>query len=126
MTPQANQMPVKAAVDNYSKPANLTPPMPMAGSPPPPPMGGMQMPTAQASPVASAQPIMGGAMPGLPSPGAPAAPPYTVRLQADGSSVYVLPSPDGDPAKDIVLSRNEPPRLPKAFQTPSAPTQPGA
>lgn len=80
--------------------------------PPIPPVGGAQMPAAQASPTAQAMPIMGG----MPAPSAPAAPPYQVRLQSDGSSVFYIPSPDGDPSKDVVLGRNDAPKLPKAFQ----------
>jgi hypothetical protein len=40
-------------------------------------------------------------------------------MQPDGSSIYVMPSPDGDPINDIMLGRNEPPKLPKAFQPPA-------
>jgi len=59
-------------------------------------------------------------MPPLPqAPPAPQAPPYTVRLQPDGSSVYVMPSPDGDPGKDIVLGVNKAPAVPKAMQAPT-------
>ena len=53
---------------------------------------------------------------GLPSPDEPSKPPWDIKLQADGSSVYYIKSPDGDPANDIVLGRNEPPKLPKGMQ----------
>ena len=53
---------------------------------------------------------------GLPSPDEPTAPPWDIKLQADGSSVYYIKSPDGDPANDIILGRNEPPKLPKGMQ----------
>lgn len=82
------------------------------GMPPMPPAGGAQMPAAQANPTTKAMPIMGG----MPAPSAPAAPPYQVRLQSDGSSVFYIPSPDGDQSKDVVLGRNDAPKLPKAFQ----------
>ena len=124
MTP-GPAMPITNAVDKYASPANLMPPIPTNGAPPPPPAGapmGMQGAPPPPSDMMATAPTM----PSLPAPGDPAQPPYTVRLQADGSSIYVLPSPDGDPAKDIVLSRNEPPKLPKAFQPPAAPKQPGA
>jgi len=86
-------------------------PMPPAGALPPP------MPPAPAAPEAMNPPGM------FPPPQAPAAPPFDVRMQPDGSSVYVIPSPDGDKGKDIVLGINPPPKLPKAFQPPA---QPGA
>lgn len=51
---------------------------------------------------------------------------YTVRMQPDGTSVYVQPSPDGDPTKDIILGVNKAPKIqpqapqgiPLAFQPP--------
>ena len=101
-------MPMAAAAAKYSSPADLTPPMPGGGAPPPAPMAAVpQAPTG------------GMGMPSLPAPGAPAQAPWQVRLQADGSSVYVVPSPDGDPTKDIILGRNEPPKMPKALQAPA-------
>ncbi len=99
-------------------PANLTPPMPSGGALPPPPagLGAAMAPPAPAAPMG---PPPG--LPAMPPPSAPAAPPYTTRLQADGSSIYVIPSPDGDPGKDVVLGVNPPPKIPKAFQQPASP-----
>ena len=67
---------------------------------------------APGAPPAPAAPQAGG----LPAPEAPAAPPYMVRMQPDGSSIYVIPSPDGDLIKDIVLGVNPAPKL----KTPAA------
>ncbi len=50
-----------------------------------------------------------------PQPAASAIP-WKVKQQPDGSSVNYLPSPDGDPTKDIILNVNLPPKVPKAFQ----------
>ena len=50
--------------------------------------------------------------------------PWQVKQQSDGSSVNYIPSPDGDPTKDIILSVNAAPKLPRALQPP-APRQHG-
>lgn len=62
-----------------------------------------------------------GAMPpgGPMQPPAPTKAPWDVQMQDDGSSVYSIPGPNGNP---IILGVNPPPRLPKALQTP----KPGA
>ena len=112
-------MPFAAKAMQSQAPANLMPPMPAGGAPMPPPAAmGAPAPTG---PPPAAMPPQGG-MPSLPPSGAPAAP-YTVRLQPDGSSVYVMPSPDGNPANDIILSVNAPPKLPKALQPPAPQAQ---
>lgn len=46
--------------------------------------------------------------------------PYSVKLQADGTSVYYLPGPKGDGSDDIVLGVNRAPKLPPALQPPDA------
>lgn len=103
----------KLASQAAGSPANLLPPMPSGGAAPPPPA--MPMPSA-------AMPV--GPLPMMPPPTAPAAPPYSVELQSDGSSRYVIKSPDGNQANDIVLAVNPPPKVPKALQTPAqAPMQ---
>lgn len=66
-------------------------------------------------------PPMAGPLPTMPPPSAPSAPPYSVELQPDGSSIYFVPSPDGDPMKKVVLQVNKAPKLPPAFQ-PAAPS----
>lgn len=48
---------------------------------------------------------------GMPSPDAPSEPPYDVKLQADGSSVYLTKT---DPP--VVIGINKPPKLPPALQ----------
>lgn len=68
--------------------------------------------------------------PSLTPPPAPATPPtlptavpgVVIKAQADGSSAYVYPSPDGNAANDVFLGRIEPPKVPRAFQ-PSQPKQ---
>lgn len=114
MASTTSAMPMGIAANSYDQPVDLTPPMPTGGMAPPPPAGL----AAAAPPPPGAMP-MGSTMPMMPEPDAPAAPPYTVRMQPDGSSIYVMPSPDGDPMNDIMLGRNEPPKLPKAFQPPA-------
>jgi len=105
----------RVAADAQGAPSVIPPIPPMAGGPgPTPPAGALPPPAA---PEAMNPPGM------FPPPQAPAAPPFNVRMQPDGSSVYIIPSPDGDPGKDIVLGINPPPKLPKAFQPPA---QPGA
>jgi hypothetical protein len=47
-----------------------------------------------------------------------AAPPYITRVQSDGSIVAVIPSPDGDPTKDVIFAHFPAPKLPKALQQP--------
>lgn len=101
-------MPMAANALKYSTPANLVPPMPAGGARPlPAPI--------QATPISS--------MPMMPPPSAPAKPPYSVRLQADGSSIFYIPSPDGNPVNDIILGKNDPPKLPKALQPAQPPAQ---
>lgn len=114
MIPSTPSMPFAAAADKYSAPANLTPPMPAGGMAPPPPAAL----AAGAPPPPAAMP-MGSTLPTMPEPAAPAGPPWSVALQPDGSSKYFIPSPDGDPAKEIVLGVNPPPKLPKAFNAPA-------
>lgn len=71
-------------------------------------------PAAGAPPPAAAG-MMGqaGAM-SFPEPGAPAEPPFDVRLQPDGSSVYVTKT-----QPEIVIGINPAPKLPKALQPPT-------
>ena len=77
-------------------------------------MGRMPMTRpATTPPPAAAAGMMGGAM-GLPSPSAPPEPPFEVKMQADGSSVYLTKT---DP--QIVIGINPPPKLPKALQPPA-------
>lgn len=90
---------------------------------PPPVKGAMALP-----PLPSAPPIPAGAPP-MAQQAAPVAPPppaipWQVKQQPDGSSVNYVPSPDGDSSKDIILSVNAAPKLPRALQPP-APTQHG-
>ena len=115
MITSTNAMPMGIAADRYDQPADLTPPMPAGGMAPPPPAAL----AAGAPPPPAAMP-MGSTLPSMPAPSAPAGPPWSVALQPDGSSKYFIPSPDGDPAKEIVLGVNPPPKLPKAM-APAAP-----
>lgn len=98
-------MPYGAAATSASD-TPIIPPMPKTGSAPP-----NQMMPPMPAPM---DPMAG--MPMMPAPSAPPTPNYEVRMQPDGSSVYVVPSPDGDVAKDIVLGVNQAPKLPKAMQ----------
>ena len=68
---------------------------------------------AQTPPPPTAAGMMGdqgGAM-GFPAPGAPAEPQFDVKLQPDGSSIYVTKT-----NPQIVIGVNRPPKLPKALQ----------
>lgn len=91
---------------------------------PPPVKGAMALPPLPSAP----PPIPAGAPPMAPqtAPVAPPPPaiPWQVKQQPDGSSVNYVPSPDGDSSKDIILSVNPPPKLPRAMQPP-AQHQPG-
>jgi len=96
--------------------ADLMPPMPQAGPAP--------APAAPATPSPAGPPPMSMPPPlGMPPQGAGAPPagpvgippfplPLEVKLQDDGSSIYLLKG------SNIVLSRNEPPKIPKALQPP--------
>jgi len=94
--------------------ADLMPPLPQgpgpaAGAPPPAPAG---PPPMEMPPQIGMPPQGAGAPPAGPA-GIPQYPlPLDVKLQADGSSIYLLKG------SDIVLSRNEPPPIPKALQPP--------
>ncbi len=102
-----------AALKNSTPPA---PPLPPLTAPPSAGAGPMPLPPPPAMP-----PAPGAA---APIPRAPVAtPPWSVRPQPDGSSVYYMPSPDGDPSKEVILGVNPPPKLPKALQPPK-PSQP--
>ncbi len=94
------------------------------------PMGQSAMLPMETPPPMAVTPTRGPAPEGAPAP-APSAgampppaadagisqPPYNVRLQPDGSSVYELPSPaPGMPA--IVIGVNPAPHLPKSLQAP--------
>lgn len=66
------------------------------------------------------------------TPAAPAAPqtptglpavPYQTRTQPDGSVAAYIPSPDGNPANDVVIGVAPAFKVPKAFSQP-APAQP--
>lgn len=97
-------------------PANLMPPMPTTGQAPAPlpqmmPPGGPSMP-------AGAAPTAPTGLPAFPGASDPTAPPYTVKTQADGSLAIVWPSPDGDPAKDIISQVMPAPKIPPAMQPP--------
>ncbi len=81
----------------------------------PPPSGGAAAPPAQANPPAQAAPSQQ-----MPAPGAGLPSGIVVRMQPDGTSVYVMPSPTGDPSQDVILGLNPPVKIPKAFQ-PQAP-----
>jgi hypothetical protein len=85
------------------------PPLNTASVMPPMPPGPVQSPGVGAPPPAEAG-MMGGAG-GFPAPGAPNEPPYDVKLQADGSGVFVSKT---DPP--IVIGVVPPPKLPKALQ----------
>ena len=74
----------------------------------PPAADPTQSPGAGAPPPAAAG-MMGGAG-GMNPPGAPAEPPYDVKLQPDGSSIYVSKT-----QPPVVLAVNPPPKLPKAL-----------
>jgi len=100
------------------------PMMPMAASlRTAPPLSDALAPLGQPTPPPPSM-ISAGMPPGAPpmppappqAPAAPQGPAWTVRPQADGSSVYVIPSPDGDPSKDIVIGMNPAPKLPKSLQ----------
>jgi len=56
-------------------------------------------------------------------PGAAPQPPYTVRLQPDGSSVYEITTGLPPGAPPIIIGVNKPPNLPPALQQPKVPTQ---
>lgn len=122
-----SQMPMGKAAAAASTPP--LPPLPM------PPKGNVPMPlpmppistTPAAGPVGAppagaplGMPPAPGAQP-MPQVGQPQQPPYSVKLQPNGSSLYYVPSPDGNPANDIVLGLNDPPKVPKAFQKPAPP-----
>lgn len=79
----------------------------------PPPTGGAVAPSAQAAPVMGQQ---------MPAPGAGVPPGVSVRLQANGTSVYTTTGLNG---AEIILGLNPPVKLPKAMQ-PQAPQAPGA
>lgn len=75
-------------------------------------------PAGQTPPPAAAGMIGGGApMNSLPSPSAPATPPWNVILQDDGSSIYQIPSPQPG-GKPVVIGVNKSPKLPAALQPP--------
>lgn len=120
-----NEMPFgQIAAKASGAPANLLPPMPPPGMPPAPSTPPSVLPPA-ASPAPIGPPPMSPAvgLPMMPPPSAPATPPYSVRLQNDGSAVFYVASPDGDPGKDVVLQVAKAPKVPPAFQT-SAPQGP--
>jgi len=92
-----------------------------------PPLG---MPPASAHTPATPPPAAGGA-PVSPAPaGAPPAPtalppvPYQTRIQPDGSVAAYIPSPDGNPANDVVIGVAPAFKVPKAFSQPVQPQQP--
>lgn len=91
-------------------------PMPPQGAPPPamPPTGGSVMPTAQASPASAAAPVQAG----------PPPVPYQTKMQADGSVAAYIPSPDGDPSKDVIIGVAPAFKVPKAFAGGMAPQVP--
>ncbi len=113
--PTQSQMPMaQALLPMPGSPAPLPLPTGKPQVPPPTTPGQGFLPLPGASPAGPATP-----MPPLPqAPAQPPAPSYDVRLQPDGSSVYVMPSPDGDPSKDIILGVNKAPAVPKAMQAP--------
>lgn len=116
-------MPMGAAALSATGNAPLPPIFPPSKGAPMP--GGSNLPPALPPALPPSMPPTGPAMgaaggpPGMPAPNAPAAPPYTVRLQPDGSSVYSLQTPNGE----VVLGVNPPPKVPKAFSAATPPAQ---
>lgn len=111
-------MAAAAAETTGADPAASLPslPMPPQGAPPPsmPPTGGSVMPTAQASPASAAAPVQAG----------PPPVPYQTKMQADGSVAAYIPSPDGDPSKDVIIGVAPAFKVPKAFAGGMAPQVP--
>lgn len=93
-------------------------PPPLPAFLPPPPAGAAPMPPP---PLPQAGPLP--PPPVAAPPMAPAAPavPWKVKQQPDGSSVDYIPSPDGNPANDVILNVHQAPKIPKALQGPSQP-----
>lgn len=121
--PTAPKMPGAIAAADASTPPPILPPLgPMGGGPgplPPPPMAPPPM-----SPAPMGAPPMGptGGDPML-AP-APAAPPYMAKVQSDGSILAVIPSPDGNPANDVVIGHMPAVKIPKALQPQPMPAAP--
>lgn len=116
-----SQMPMgKAALKDVAPPPLPPLSLPPKGNAPMP----LPMPPISATPAAgpvgtpSGMPPAPGAQP-MPQLGQPQQPPYSVRLQPDGSSLYYTPSPDGNAANDVILGLNPPPKVPKALQKPA-------
>jgi len=117
MTP--NLMPMGAAAASRAlppNPADLMPPLtqgpaPAAAAPPMPTGAPPAMPPSMPPPI-SMPPA--GAAPMMPAPAPQPTPDqmFEVKLQSDGSSIYLLKG------TDIVLGRNEPPKMPKSLQQP--------
>lgn len=68
-------------------------------------------PQQQSMPAGAAVPQQAAGLMGMPSPDAPSEPPYDVKLQPDGSSIYFTKT---DPP--VVIGVNKPPKLPAALQ----------
>lgn len=91
--------------------------------------GGSILPPSPGAPARAAAPAPAGPMPSFPAPSAPIKPPWDVRMQPDGTSVYF----ENTPAGEIIRGVNPPPKIPKALQgapqaqgTPPALQPPGA
>jgi hypothetical protein len=77
-----------------------------------------QMPVQRGAPPDATPPPAAAGVQQLPNDpaaqAAPAGPPYTVRLQADGSAVYEMPGPPGAPP--IVIGTAPAPKIPASLQ----------
>jgi hypothetical protein len=107
--PMLPRMPMSiAAADTMGAAPEPLPPIPMppAGATPPPAMPPPSLPT----PMAPDTMLPQGAQP---APEQSPAAPYQVRTQPDGSIVGYIPSPDGNPANDIIVGVHKPFNLPK-------------
>lgn len=113
--PTLPSMPMGIAAKDASTPPSVLPSLPMPPAPSAPPMDSAMPPVAAGAPPAGVQ--------SQGAPSAPAAPsvPYQVRRQSDGSIVAYIPSPDGDPSKDVAIGVAPAFKVPKAFQAPLAP-----
>lgn len=80
---------------------NMLPPMPPGAAP------------SEPTTMNSAAP-MPSPMPSFPAPSAPSTPPYDVKLQPDGSSIYLMNGANGP----VVLGVNQAPKMPKSAMQP--------
>lgn len=122
----ANTMPMKQAADDAAGAPPISLP-PISGGPGPAPMGPPPMmppPMPPTAPTMPAMPPLGAnPAPMAPAPPGPPPAPYQTRQQADGSIIGYIPSPDGNPANDVIIGVHPAFKVPKGLQPPAAPMQ---